>query len=151
MNNQVLKFAKVKPVKSPTRANPEDAGIDFFVPDTYKAQFVSVGQDVLIPSGIHVKIPSGYALVFFNKSGVATKKHLQVGACVVDETYQGEVHLHLQNVGLHAVKIVPGEKIVQGLLIPVSYCQTEEIDDLANLYETTSARGSGGFGSTGIA
>ena len=45
---------------------------------------IKPGQSVLIPSGIHVKVPDGYALIYFNKSGVASKKHLHVGACVVD-------------------------------------------------------------------
>lgn len=144
-----FKIAKVRPVKTPTRANPTDAGIDFFVPDDYKERFVQPNGDILIPAGIHVRVPDEMALVFFNKSGVATKKKLAVGACVVDSSYQGEIHLHLHNVGNSSVKVLPGEKIVQGLLIPISLLNTEVVD-LADLYTEKSARGTGGFGSTGI-
>lgn len=148
MNKDTLKIAKVKPVKTPVRANENDVGIDFFVPDDFRERNVMPAGDILIPAGIHVRVPDGMALVFFNKSGVATKKKLAVGACVVDSAYQGEVHLHLHNIGQTAVKIQPGDKIVQGLLIPISLMNTEVVD-LADLYTETSTRGTGGFGSTG--
>ena len=147
-NGPTFKIAKVRPVKTPARANETDAGIDFFVPDDYKERFVQPNGDILVPSGIHVRVPDGMALIFFNKSGVATKKKLSVGACVVDSSYQGEVHLHVHNVGNSSVKVLPGEKLVQGLLIPISLLNTEVVD-LANLYTEESARGTGGFGSTG--
>ena len=94
-----MKFAKVKDVKTPKRANNTDAGIDFFVPETAGTITLTPGDSCLIASGIKVNVPEGYALVAFNKSGVATKKGLQVGACVVDCGYQGEVHIHLVNIG----------------------------------------------------
>lgn len=144
-----FKFARVRDVKAPNRANETDAGIDFFVPNDFAEQFVQPNGDIKIPAGVKVSIPSGFALVFMNKSGVATKKRLQVGACVVDESYQGEVHIHLFNVGRTAVKIYPGEKIVQGLLIPVAYDMPLETS-ADKLYDTLSSRGEGGFGSTGV-
>ena len=104
-----LKYVKVRKVKSPMRAHPFDAGIDFYVPEdltadvmkqklnvvkedievSYNGKFINAmklkpGQSILIPTGIHVKVPDGYALIYMNKSGVASKKHLHVGACVVD-------------------------------------------------------------------
>ena len=145
-----MEIFKCKQVKTPTRGTNQSAGIDFFVPDTCHRIAIMPGQGVNIPSGIHVKIPKGYALIAMNKSGVAVKKGLQVGACVIDEDYQGEIHLHLVNIGNQMMYIEPGEKIVQMLLIPVSYDGIELCSSLEDLYggETTE-RGSGGFGSTG--
>ena len=108
-NYMTLKYCKVREVKSPCRAHATDAGIDFFVPtDLTEAdmapKFETTGdkveveikdgkiaafilkpnESVLIPSGIHVNIPDGYALIYMNKSGIASKKNLHIGACLVD-------------------------------------------------------------------
>ena len=62
-----MKFAKVKDVKTPKRANNTDAGIDFFVPETAGTITLTPGDSCLIASGIKVNVPEGYALVAFNK------------------------------------------------------------------------------------
>ena len=151
-----MKFTKIRDVKSPQRANSTDAGIAFFIPydweDTdlmHDYKTILPGQSVLIPSGVKVNVPEGYALVAFNKSGVATKKGLQVGACVVDCGYQGEVHVHLTNVGGPAGHIKPGDKIVQFLLLPLGSPVIEEVPN-DELFAEVSLRGEGGFGSTGV-
>ena len=143
-----MKISKVRPVKTPTRGTPESAGIDFFVPTGIIAK-LSPGQSCLIPSGIKANVPTGHVLIAFNKSGIAVKKNLYVGACVVDEDYQGEIHINLTNVGEVAAEIHAGEKIIQFILLPVFYDTIEEVE-LENLYEETTARGEGGFGSTGV-
>lgn len=171
----MLKYTKIRKVKSPTRAHPFDAGIDFYVPEdltyavmreklavvkediemVYEGGFIKTmrlhpGQSILIPTGLHVKVPNGYALILFNKSGVASKKHLHVGACVIDQNYEGECHVNLTNVGNEPVIIEAGEKITQGLIIPINYAMTEEIDTVENLYKDSNHdRGDGGFGSSG--
>jgi len=174
--NTSLKFTKIRKVKSPCRAHSTDAGIDFFVPEdidflTFKEKceivdsypdfvldndnnIVSVtlkaGESVLIPSGIKVNIPDGYAMIYNNKSGVASKRHLVVGASVVDQNYEGECHINLHNVGNMPVTISAGDKIVQGIVFPINYCNVEEVDTVENLYKDhNSDRGEGGFGSTG--
>ena len=145
-----IKFSKTKNVKSPTRGTSQSAGIDFFIPDDWNdglSLHMNPNSSVLIPSGIKVNVPEGYALIAFNKSGIATKKNLQVGACVVDEDYQGEVHIHMTNVGKEPVTIAPGDKIVQFILLPVLYAQPVEVP-IKELYEQETERGAGGFGST---
>ena len=147
-----MKFSKVREVKVPTRGTSLSAGIDFFVPSDYNdghPRGILPNQSVLIPSGIKVNVPSGYALIAFNKSGIATKKNLQVGACVVDEDYQGEIHIHLTNVGSEIVSIQKDDKIVQFILIPVLYAGVTEVQE-SELFTETTERGSGGFGSTGV-
>ena len=143
-----MKFTKIRDVKSPTRANSTDAGIDFFIPNDHVFSYLKPGASVLIPSGVKVNCPEGYALIAFNKSGVATKKGLQVGACVVDCGYQGEIHIHLVNVGQEFAQLNPGDKVVQFVLIKLGDPVIQQVSE-DDLYEKESNRGEGGFGSTG--
>jgi dUTP pyrophosphatase len=150
-------FTKVRPVKSPTRGTAESAGIDFFVPDDFEPVEVLPGNSTLIPSGIKCAYPPGYALILFNKSGIATKYKLTSLACVCDSDYQGEIHISLINAGLDAVSITPGMKIAQFILVPVDLAVPREVETeevLWNSWESmgrggSSERGEGGFGSTG--
>jgi len=88
-SNIELHYTKIRDVKDPVRAHPTDAGIDFFVPNE-QAWNVKAHEDALIPSGIKLRLPEGYALIFFNKSSIPVKTGLIVGACVVDEKYFGD-------------------------------------------------------------
>ena len=143
-----MKFTKTKEVKSPIRAHSTDAGIDFFIPDDFGTLTLKPGEDVLVDSGIKVIVPNGYALIFKEKSGVALNKKLTVGASVVDSDYRGVVHFHLFNNGVADQIIKSGDKIIQGLVIPVMLCGLEEVsNEEYSKYDTD--RGEGGFGSTG--
>ena len=83
-----------------------------------------------------------------NKSGVCTKKGLTVGACLIDEDYQGEIHIHLINSSTNSTVIAAGEKIVQFVLKQnPDFFLSETSVNL--LYEEETSRGEGGFGSTG--
>jgi len=143
-----MKISKIRDVKTPTRGTEKSAGIDFFVPDDITSCCVLPRDSACIPSGIKANVPTGFALIVFNKSGVALKRNLAVGACVIDEDYQGEIHLHVYNFGTETQIIVPGEKLVQMILLPVFYDRIEEVSE-SNLFEKESNRGEGGFGSTG--
>lgn len=144
-----LIFTKVRDVKSPVRGHSTDAGIDFFIPNDYEECWLKPGEDVLVDSGIKVIVPKGYALIFKEKSGIAVNRKLTVGAAVVDSDYRGVVHFHLFNSSNETVKAFdPGDKIIQGLVVPVSLCTPFEVsNDKYDLNETE--RGEGGFGSTG--
>ena len=145
-----VKFFKTRSVKLPTRGTPTSAGIDFYIPEDFQPTTIPPHGDVLIPAGLKVRIPSGYALVANNKSGVATKKKLVFGASVIDEDYQGEIHLHLVNTSSNPVEINPGDKIIQFLLEKQEYASIEESSSEEELYHNLeSIRGTGGFGSTG--
>ena len=141
---KTLRFAKVRDVKSPVRGTSKSAGLDFFVPNSFTKIVVKPHTDVLIPSGIVAQIPEGYMLMAENKSGVVTsydacirinrqpkngayKGSLTVGAKIVDEDYQGEIHIHLINLSNHEIVIEPGTKIAQFILVPVEYCAVEEV------------------------
>lgn len=144
-----MKFAKIRDVKSPCRGHANDAGIDFFVPNDFEEILLSPHEAINIPSGIKMSIPEGHALIAFNKSGVALNRRLDIGASVIDESYQGEIHLHLVNTSDRYIKISPGDKIVQFILIPVNYSIPEEVSE-DSLFEEKSERGESGFGSTGV-
>ena len=162
-----MKFAKIRNVKSPVRGTGKAAGIDFFVPNfgSNKGFIVNPGTDVLIPSGIKMEIPEGYMLMAADKSGVVTSKRaclgagrtpkaeafesiVILGAKIVDEDYQGEIHIHLVNVGNDTVFIKPAMKIAQFILVPVSYEELEEVPE-EELFSRSSERGEGALGSTG--
>jgi dUTP pyrophosphatase len=145
-----MKILKVRDVKSPNRGTPKSAGIDLFIPNDFEPLNLQPNCSVLIPAGIKVNVPEGHALIVHNKSGIAAKKNVIVGACVIDEDYQGEIHIDLKNIGRNIIELNPGDKITQMLCIPINYTGVEEVGSEDELYEGVSTeRGTGGFGSTG--
>lgn len=142
-----FKFAKIRPVRSPERGTQKSAGLDLFVPDDFKSFNLAPYKDVLIPSGLKFKTPEGYALFVNNKSGVATKKKLIKGAELIDEDYQGEVHIHLFNLSNAPVRIKAGDKLCQVVLLQVNYDNPKEVD-VKDLYTEQTERGENGFGHT---
>lgn len=162
----MVKFLKIRNVKDPLR-DSGNAGIDVFTPEAeesfikdLKAKnptiditdlriLVKPGESVNIPTGLKTSFPDHIALEAANKSGVATKKKLFVGASVVDSSYQGEIHAHVVNVGLEDQVIQYGEKIVQ--FIP-RVIDTDQHLVFSGMEETEffggikTARGDKGFG-----
>ena len=144
-----LKFARVADVKVPNRAHKQDAGLDLFVPNDFKPVILKLGDSILIPSGIKFEIPDNYMLKIFNKSGVASKKGLIVGAEVCDSRYSGVVHVNLHKVSGEPVTINPGDKIAQAILIPIETPDVVEVSESELYGGITTERAAGGFGSTG--
>ena len=145
-----MKFLKIKDVKTPTRGTSQSAGIDLYIPNDYPATEIHPQESVFIPSGLKVNVPKNNVLIVMNKSGVALKKNFLVGACVIDEDYQGEVHIHLTNVGNKSTSIEGGDKIVQCLLMPIKYDNVELATSEDTMWDgEETERGDGGFGSTG--
>ena len=230
LNSTAIKFIKTRNVKSPSRANPGDAGIDFYIPyaefdfiddfvlknkghnyalivtaeyngniakktfdidsdinidefieygiyiskqiigffiDTFELDaadsvddFKITNIDIEIPAHERILVPSGVkvwignnasALIATNKSGVATKKGLVVGATTVDSQYTGEVHLSVINTNNYPVNVTCGEKLIQFIHTPVILSEMVEItEDEYNNITSESVRGAGGFGSSGL-
>jgi len=153
MNLRVYKLRAE--AKLPLRAYETDAGMDlFYCPNGEKRKVIDIEglpicpkDSKLVPTGIKVEVPYGYMLEIKNKSGIAYKRQLITGACVIDPGYDGEVFVNLHNIGGRTQYLQPGDKIAQAVLIPVVHCGVEEVtyDDLNN----NTMRGDGGFGSTG--
>ena len=101
---------------------------------------------VLIPTGIAMELPVGYAGLIYARSGLATKKGLapanKVG--VVDCDYRGEVKVALHNHGEIPQTVSCGERIAQLVIAPYLTAQFVESEQLSE-----TVRGEGGFGSTG--
>jgi dUTP pyrophosphatase len=145
-----MKILRIRDVKMPVRGTEGSAGIDLFVPNDQESIVLNPGESAFIPAGIKARVPHGYALVAMNKSGIAAKKSLMVGACVIDEDYTGEIHIDLKNVGTESQGINPGDKITQVLCLPVNYVTVEEASSEDEMFgDLVTERGAGGFGSTG--
>jgi len=142
-------------VHPPTRSNPSDAGLDLrFSPvdASIRALRIEPGESKLLPTGLRFAIPHGYMMEIKNRSSMAAKRQLLVGACVVDSGYDGEVFVNLHNIGQHWQTIEPGDKIAQAVVVPVVHARFVASED-PNIYDwhpiTISNRGDGALGSTG--
>jgi len=137
---------------NPQRANPSDAGLDVFYSPDQENQAIAIGpgDSKVIPTGLRFGVPHGYMLEVKNRSSVAAKRSLIVGACVVDSGYDGEVFVNLHNVGSSTQYIRGGDKIAQLVMIPVVHFRTMQSDsqDLYRSPITISDRGDGALGST---
>lgn len=150
MDELNIVFTKIRDVATPERGTPGSAGWDFFVPYEFEPYYVSPHTRVLIPSGIKVIPPKNYALIVYNKSGVAAKRGFDVMACVIDSDYRNEMHLSLLNTTQGELIIKPGEKLVQMILSyvpPSNFIEISHDEYLAHP-EYDTIRGEGGFGST---
>ena len=152
----MIEYVRVREdVKPPLRANPSDAGLDvFFCPDdaAVSAVTIPVGGSVILATGLRFGVPHGYMLQAMNRSGIAAKRSLVVGAHVIDSGYDGEVFINLHNIGKETQVVKAGTKIAQLVMIPVVPFRALEThnDDLYNWYPITiSGRGDGALGSTG--
>jgi len=150
----ILRYEKVRlGAKEPVRSNPSDAGLDvFYCPSSENGPLmIQPGQSVVLQTGLRFEVPHGFMLEVKNRSSMASKKHLLVGACVIDPGYSGEVFINLHNVGMEPQIIGVGDKIAQLVLLPVYHfqCQEEPSGTIYNRPVCISNRGEGGFGSTG--
>ena len=137
----------------PVRANPSDAGLDvFYCPsDDRDSVRVEPGESLILETGLKFGVPHGFMLEVKNRSSMAAKRHLIIGACVIDPGYNGELFINLHNIGQHTQTIESGQKIAQVVMIPVIHFRAKKLmtDTLYNSSICVSNRGSGGFGSTG--
>lgn len=142
-----LKIKKLREdAKIPFRATPGSAGMDLSAcidePVTIRP-----GDLKIIPTGIAIELPcADYVAYIFARSGLGIKHGicLSNGVGVVDSDYRGEVCVGLCNVSSEDYTITPGERVAQMVISPVSLMPSVEVEELSE-----TARGQGGFGSTG--
>jgi dUTP pyrophosphatase len=101
---------------------------------------------VLVPTGLVFELPEGYEAQVRPRSGLALKHGVTVlnGPGTIDADYRGEVQVLLVNLGGERFLIQRGDRIAQAVIAPVTHVDIVEADALE-----TTARGTGGFGSTG--
>ena len=129
----------------PTYGSEFAAGADLYAAID-EAVTIEAGETKLIPTGIALAIPAGFAGLIYARSGLASKRGLapanKVG--VIDADYRGEVMVALHNHGKEAQTIEAGERIAQMVIAPyitANFILSSELDE--------TERGEGGFGSTG--
>ncbi|XP_019869645.1 deoxyuridine 5'-triphosphate nucleotidohydrolase isoform X2 [Aethina tumida] len=142
-NEPVLKYTKTVPeAHPPVRGSDKAAGYDL------KSAFAYVvpakGKEI-IDTGIKIQLPEGCYGRIAPRSGLAAKNFIDVGAGVVDEDYRGILKVVLFNHGDNDFAVQPGDRIAQLICEKIYYPKLVEVKEL-----TDTARGEGGFGSTGV-
>ena len=149
MSEELRVYRVRENAKLPQRAHPTDAGMDFFYcPEDPILLGIEPGQSVVLPTGVKMQVPAGHMLQIMNKSGIASKRSLITGACVVDEGYTGEIFVNLHNIGNKTAFIESGQKLAQGVFVKISKPSFVEVFE-DSVYDSETARGSGALGSTG--
>ena len=125
----------------PTRSNPTDAGWDLYASEDC---LLAPNTRETVSTSISMEIPEGHVGLIWPRSGLATKKGVDVFAGVVDAGYRGEVKVCLYNSSTETISIQKGDRIAQILFQTISNFNVVESSNL-----TRTARGRGGFGSSG--
>lgn len=129
----------------PAYQTPGAAGFDFHACLDATIVIPSGGR-AAIPTGLAFSVPQDLYLRISPRSGTAAKNGIDILAGVVDSDYRGEVKVVLQNHGQEPFTVAHGDRIAQGVITPCYQAIFSEKEAL-----TETARGQGGFGSTGIA
>lgn len=130
----------------PHYATPGAAGLDLRA-CLDAALTLQPGDSQLVPSGIAIHLGDpGLAAMVLPRSGLGAKHGIVLGNLVglIDSDYQGQIFISVWNRGQAAFTLQPLERIAQLVVVPVVQVQFEVVEQFA-----ASARGAGGFGSTG--
>ena len=141
-----IKVKKLRPgAQLPTYGTEFSAGADLYA-CLEESVTIAPGETKKIPTGLSMEIPVGFAGLIYARSGLGTKQGLapanKVG--VVDSDYRGEFMVFLHNHSAEKRTVSHGDRVAQLVVTPVFTPGFEETDEL-----TDTARGAGGFGSTG--
>jgi dUTP pyrophosphatase len=134
-----------EPLPLPHYMTPGAAGMDLLA-DPEGELLLAPGERLLVPTGLAVAIPPGFEGQVRPRSGLAARDGLTVlnAPGTVDADYRGEVQVLLVNLGREPVRVRRGDRIAQLVIGPVARVAWREVAALPD-----SARGEGGFGSTG--
>ena len=105
------------------------------------------GERTLLPTGLAMEIPPGYEGQVRPRSGLALKKGIALvnSPGTIDADYRGEIGIIIINHGSEPVEIMPGDRVAQLIIAPVTRASLVEVEDLND-----TGRNSGGFGHTGV-
>ncbi|MBQ7365465.1 MAG: dUTP diphosphatase [Clostridia bacterium] len=145
MNQRVLIKKMRDSAVIPHYATEGSAAVDL-VACLEEAITLAPGERRLIPTGIAISIPKNTVAILCARSGLSAKKGIAAanGIGVIDSDYRGEIFFSAVNLSQEAYTVTPGERVAQLMLMPVytmALIETESLDE--------TARGAGGFGSTG--
>jgi len=128
------------------------AAFDLYAATVNEAEYVGdvvyPGHPVVCDTGLAFEVPEGYALRIASRSGFAFKHGVTAFPGVIDSDFRGSVKVLLTctHVDHKTLKINPGDRIAQGMIVKVPRCEFVECEELSE-----TERGGGGFGSTGAA
>jgi dUTP pyrophosphatase len=139
-----LRFRKLHELaRLPTRGSRLAAGLDLY---SVEVLTIQAGQRAVVGTGLSVAIPEGFYGRVAPRSGLAIEQGLDVLAGVIDSDYRGEIRCALINHGSEPVLIEVGQRIAQLIIEAIATPEPTWADELEE-----TARGAGGFGSTGKA
>jgi len=140
-----VRFKRMHPqAVLPAYAHPGDAGMDVCA---CEAARIAPGRRALVRTGLVMELPPGHEAQVRPRSGLALKNGVTVlnAPGTIDAGYRGEIGIILINLGEDAFVVEAGMRIAQLVVAPVTRVRVEEAADLGE-----TARGGGGFGSTGV-
>ena len=129
----------------PTYATDGSGAFDF-----YSAEEVHINPETAptaINLGVAMEVPEGHVLLVFPRSSIGKNSNLRMANSigVIDSDYRGTIHALYENTDCYVEIIKKGNRIAQGIIIPIPQVEFEEVEELS-----TTERGEGGFGSTGV-
>lgn len=138
-----LKVKLTDGAELPRHAHPGDAGLDL---TSRKDVVLGSHCTAMIGTGVSAAIPEGYVGLLFPRSGLASKRGVNLANCVgvIDSGYRGEIMVPLHHDQNGVVSVGKGERVCQLVVVPFATCECVEVDSLDD-----TERGEGGFGSTG--
>jgi dUTP pyrophosphatase len=145
MDEVELQVRRLDPaVPLPSYAHPGDAGLDLTAAADVE---LAPGARAAVPTGLAVSIPAGWVGLVHPRSGLARRQGVTVANApgTIDAGYRGEVQVLLVNLGQQPVSLRRGDRVAQLLLQRVGVARVVETEVLDE-----TARGEGGFGSTGV-
>lgn len=140
-----IKFTYKGNFKAPQKQTKGSAGIDLFNNDNFQIE-IAPQQSVVISTGFSVEIPENYVGIVAVRSSMGFKHNATLANSigVIDSDYRGEIKVKIINHSDTPLKIDPGERVAQLIIIPYLNIDFEQVDTLSY-----TERGGNGFGSTG--
>ena len=141
----VVRLPHAEGLPLPAYATEGAAGMDLLAA-VMSPVAIPPGGRMLVPTGLRIAIPPGYELQVRPRSGLALKNGIVLpnSPGTIDEDYRGELGVIVMNAGDASFTVERGMRIAQAVIAPVVRAAWREVADLPD-----TARGSGGFGSTG--
>lgn len=143
LNPIALQYVAEEPHLAPEQATADAAGLDL---RAAASAVISPGGRERVSTGVRVAIPSGHVGLLFGRSSLASKRDLRPSNAVgvIDADYRGPVMVDLRNDGDAPREIAAGERVVQLVIVRIPQIALQPVEGL-----DVTARGEGGFGSTG--
>lgn len=132
----------------PERKNDNDAGLDLKAAEQTTIQ---PGEKVMVDTGVQVAIPDGFVGLLVARSSLQKKNLILAnGLGIIDSGYRGSLKAVLFNFGQETEVLSQNERFVQLLIVPIALPKVDDVSAMDDtMWENSSVRSTGGFGSTG--